>query len=64
MKSAWVMRNAAATSSRAMRFILELLKVSAAKTLCVSLRASKAATTSISENATSPIERPVARLLK
>ena len=62
MKSAWVMRNAPATSARAIRFIFELLKVSTVKTVSVSLRASKAATTSISVKATRPIDRPMARL--
>ncbi len=62
MKSAWVIRKAPATSSKAIRFILELLNVSTVKMVSVSLRASKAATISISEKATKPIERPMARL--
>ena len=62
MKSACVMRNAPAISATAIMFILELLKMSAVNTVSVSLRASKAATTSIRVKATNPIDRPVLTL--
>ena len=58
------MRNAPATSATAIRFILELLKMPVSKAVPFSLRASKAATTSISEKATSPIDWPVLTLPK
>ena len=56
MKSAWVIRKAPATSAAAITFIRELLKMSVSKAVAVSLRASKAATTSIREKATRPID--------
>ena len=62
MKFACVMRNAPATSAAAIRFILELSKTSVSKAVTVSLRASKAATTSIREKATRPIDWPVLTL--
>ncbi len=58
----WEMRNAPATSAAAIRFILELLKTSVSKAVTVSLRASKAATTSMREKATRPIDWPVLTL--
>jgi hypothetical protein len=58
--SIWVIRNAPTISAPAILFICELLNVSSLKTVPVSLRHSNAATTSISENATRPIDWPIA----